>query len=298
MEENPRYIIVGLIVVFSIISIILFSFWIHETHRGDSMVFCDIYFEQGVSGLIIGSPVKYQGLLVGSVDSLELDPQNPDKIHVRILIDENVPLRESSVASLAITGISGDTYIQISAAKPNSPKLKPPPGHETIVIPSSPSILERLMDRAPQVLDSMLETTNRMQLVFDQKNRDHLGQILQNIETFSTSLANKTKDFEKIIDSTKHLIPIVESSVLTMEDVVKRTSKSVNKVTDQMGDMLEENRLPIRNFTTNGLYEISRLVAEFRKTLDSFELFMGDISQKLNNLIPNDSKGEYRLNDI
>ncbi len=297
MENNPRYIIVGLIVVISIISAVLFSFWIHATHRSSNMMLCDIYFAQGVSGLIIGSPVKYQGLLVGSVDSLDLDPENPDKIRVRVHIDRDVPLREGSFASLSITGISGDTYVQISAAQMDKPKLKPLPGNEIIVIPSSSSILEKLMDRAPQVLDSILEATNRMQLVFDQKNREHLTSILENVETFSSSLANKAKGFEDIIDHTNSLIPVVENSVLTMKATVKKTGKSVDQLTGEVTDMIKENRVPLHNFTTGGLYEISRLISEFRKTLDSFDLFMGDISSKLNRLMPDNTQGEYKLNE-
>ncbi len=43
-------------------------------------------FKESVSGLNVGSPVKYKGIKIGSVESLAIDSEDPNTIDVTVKI--------------------------------------------------------------------------------------------------------------------------------------------------------------------------------------------------------------------
>jgi phospholipid/cholesterol/gamma-HCH transport system substrate-binding protein len=75
-----------------------------------------------VDGIRDGSDIRINGIKVGSVTSLALDPKT-FYAEVRLSVDPNIKLSTDSVASVRMSGLLGDKYVEIE------------PGNEDAIIP-------------------------------------------------------------------------------------------------------------------------------------------------------------------
>ena len=65
------------------------------------------------SGLRSGAYVEAAGVRIGTIDSIEFDPEEYLSI-VSMAIDVDVPIHEDAVASIRTAGIIGDKFIKIT----------------------------------------------------------------------------------------------------------------------------------------------------------------------------------------
>lgn len=76
--------------------------------------------EPGIGG---NSPVYWNGIEVGHVDRLSIDPNDPRIVIVRLMVNSDVPIREDTVATLVTVGITQG--INLSPGSPEAPLLRP-----------------------------------------------------------------------------------------------------------------------------------------------------------------------------
>ena len=72
-----------------------------------------VRYRESVSGLDVGSPVRYQGLRVGRVGAMRIAPDDPGAIEVDLALDPGTVLYEGTVARLDQAGLTGLTYINL-----------------------------------------------------------------------------------------------------------------------------------------------------------------------------------------
>ena len=66
-----------------------------------------------VSGLQPQAMVRYRGIAVGKVTSIDFDPKVKGNVRVRITVDERVPLTTSTFATLSYQGVTGLAFIAL-----------------------------------------------------------------------------------------------------------------------------------------------------------------------------------------
>jgi len=57
--------------------------------------------------------VRYSGVRVGEVISVDLDPDRPTAIRVTIEVQKRTPVRADSLATLELEGLTGGRYVQL-----------------------------------------------------------------------------------------------------------------------------------------------------------------------------------------
>ena len=67
----------------------------------------EIVSATAVSGLNSQSTVRYQGVQVGKVQSLALNPDKPGQVRIRIGVAPSTPITESTWAELGVQGRDG-----------------------------------------------------------------------------------------------------------------------------------------------------------------------------------------------
>ncbi len=67
----------------------------------------DLIARTNVTGLYTDAAVRYRGLDVGKVQSIHFDRQHPGQIVIRILVDKNAPITQSTFGSLGLQGVTG-----------------------------------------------------------------------------------------------------------------------------------------------------------------------------------------------
>ena len=68
---------------------------------------------QNVAGLNVGDEVRYGGVRVGSVTSLEIDSAPPNTIRVRLRVRRSTPVRTDTRASITQLGLLGQPYLAL-----------------------------------------------------------------------------------------------------------------------------------------------------------------------------------------
>jgi len=71
------------------------------------------YQDVSVSGLEVGSPVKYLGITVGSIAEIIIDPDDVNRIIVRLSLKEGTPVKTDASADIVAMGITGLKTIEI-----------------------------------------------------------------------------------------------------------------------------------------------------------------------------------------
>ena len=80
--------------------------------------------DESVAGLNLNAPVKYNGVDVGKVQDIALDPANPARVNLLFAIEQGTPIREDTVAVLKTQGLTGIAYVELSGGAAGSPALQ------------------------------------------------------------------------------------------------------------------------------------------------------------------------------
>ena len=144
-----------------------------------------IYFSGPVSGLREGAAVEYNGLPVGKVEQLRIDPEDVALIQTTIAIDPALVIRKDAVATLQSNLLSGVSFVQIRGGTQDAPPLEARGKQRYPVIPSVPSTLASVAESGPELLKKLNDTVDRFSLLLDEKNRQALGESLENLRVFT-----------------------------------------------------------------------------------------------------------------
>ena len=77
METKANYVVIGLFTLAVIVGAFGFVYWFHDTGSSSDRVSYRVLFDGSVSGLRTGASVLFNGLRVGEVAKLQLDPKEP-----------------------------------------------------------------------------------------------------------------------------------------------------------------------------------------------------------------------------
>ena len=143
------------------------------------------YFETHVagpvSGLGTGALVRLNGIEVGRVAKIALDPKDPKLVTLLLQVRDGIEIHSDAVASIESQGLTGVSYVEISGGTLGSPLLIAAEGQKYPQIASRPSSLQEVFDNAPELLSRLLIIADRLESVLDDKNRGAIAETLVNI---------------------------------------------------------------------------------------------------------------------
>jgi len=87
METRASYVLVGAFVLLTLAAAALFVVWLGRYQAEEAYAFYDVYFHESVSGLQKSGVVRYQGVEVGRVEDIQIDPRDIERVKVRIRVE-------------------------------------------------------------------------------------------------------------------------------------------------------------------------------------------------------------------
>lgn len=181
METKARYILVGAFTLSAMAALLGFLLWLAQVEITRSYAQYDIVFDT-VSGLSQDSVVRYNGVDVGKVLSVDLDRQNPQLVRVRIEIRAATPVRKDTVATLSSQGVTGVSFVALEGGSPQSDPLVAVLPAPVPLIASKPSVVQELTDAAPDLLKEAIALIEDVRQFTTPENREAIASILQNVE--------------------------------------------------------------------------------------------------------------------
>lgn len=200
------------------------------------------YFDESVQGLQVDSKVKYRGVDVGWVKSIDVAPDNR-LIEVVMKIDFEGDLSKKNIAKLEPAGITGIVFINLDNAKPEdykkTPRLSFEPSHP--VIPSVPSDIQRIMTNVNEIsenikkidfagISNQIKSTTRTIELF--VNSKQMRNIVANLEETSVSLSKVSENFKNVVgdDSMKEIVAEAKIALQNTRKVLERLGKEVDSL--------------------------------------------------------------------
>src|SRR5512133_2302001 len=118
MENKSHALAAGLFVLFVTALLIALAVWLTRDTR--QLRNYELAGPVNLSGLQPQANVRFQGVPVGKVTGISLDPQTRGQVLVRISVDDLAPISTSTFATLAYQGVTGLASIQLDDSVPPS----------------------------------------------------------------------------------------------------------------------------------------------------------------------------------
>jgi len=202
METRANYVIVGIFTIVAIVAAFGFVYWIARFGEAGETAMLRFRIPGSASGLGRGSSVLFNGVKVGSVDRVYIDPKNPSVAIADTQVDSKTPVTQSTVADVGIAGLTGQANIELRGGNPAEPNLLAQAAqHNSIAeIQANPSAVTNLLEKAQDIFTRVDKVLDGLQ-GFVQDNRAPLTQTIKNVDKFSQALADNSDKVNAFLSS-------------------------------------------------------------------------------------------------
>lgn len=297
METRSNNILVGMFVLLFTAAIAIFVVWMANSSGGAKREY-DIFFKQAVDGLNKGAQVQFSGVPVGQVRQIELWPDDPQFVRVRIEVNENVPVLQGTTAALEGVGFTGVSQISLAGAVKGAPPITDAGPAGKPVIPNRVGGLGELLNTAPQLLQRLSTLTERLAELADDRNQASFAGILANVERTTAIMARNGPALERAINDTRLAI---EQTGLAAEQIgnlaaatqgtidrnvdpamrnLRDTLASANLSMKTLEGAISDARPGLKTFSETTIPEANALIRDLRRTSSSLSSLTEKLDQQ------------------
>jgi len=284
METRAHHVLIGLFTVLVTAGALLFGLWLAKSGRADDTKVYEVIFREAVTGLSIGNGVLYSGIRVGSVERIEIDPDDPRQVVVRIRVARDTPIKQDTHAQLILTNITGNYEIQLSGGSPESPPLTAARRDEVPRIVADPSPLSQLTGSGQALLTQISTLLSNANRLLSPDNTEHIARTLENLSRFSNELATQSTQIgtglQSLAEASRQANEVMAEAVLLLRRTnslidregrtfvgnAAQTMDSLQRATASLERLLLENETALSN-GLQGLNSLGPAVDELRRTL-------------------------------
>lgn len=281
MEPRAHHVLIGVFTLVVAVAAVLFSLWLAKAGQDAETRDYDIVFLEGVRGLSRGSAVQYNGLRVGEVRQLRLDPNDLQRVRAQVSIQASIPIHEDTQARLALAGITGQSVIELSGGTPNSPLLEAT-GDGLPMIVASPSPLAQLMAGGEELMTQISKLLDNANTFLSSENSQSLSASLQKLEvlmgqlsTASEGVPSLVKELSQASQQATTLLSstqgLVDRQGTQAMNAIQKSMEDFSRATQSLNKLLEQNSAAIGR-GAQGLTEIEPALRELRQVLAGFRV--------------------------
>lgn len=292
METRANHLLIGAFTVAIVLFALAFGLWASKYTAERAWREYEVRFAEAVTGLSTGGMVQYNGIQIGNVKSLTLAPEDPRIVVARIQVRSETPVREDTVARLALTGLTGIAFIQLTGGSPDSAPLQALPDHDVPVIRSEESALAKLMNSSEDIATTASEVLLRVRNLLSDENAQRIGNTLANMDEFTLAIAGEREQIaalignaasagERMVQLLSHAdetltrldasLKKVDGSLLDalpgLTDDLRNTLARMESLTRRADDMLAENEEALASFGNEGLSQLGPTLVELRQLI-------------------------------
>ena len=300
MERNANYALVGLVSAVLFAGLVLFVVWLARVQFASQYALYDVDFKGPVRGLSSGGEVFFNGIKVGEVTKLSLDRSDPNRVVARVRITSDAPVKTDSTGSLEPQGVTGVSYVQITAGSPGRPLLRDvTPRDRVPVILTTQGALEGLLQGGGDVLARSLQALDRVNKLLSDENMANFTAALANVKDVTALAKNQGQllvDLDETLREVKRTSEHIDALTLQTDTIVngqgKTTLANLNAAAVQLRASAADaqatlSRLsgPAGEFAANGLPQLSRTIITLQTAAESLDRLVGEVEQNPRQLL-------------
>ena len=279
METRANYVLIGVFTLAVVVGAFGFIYWFQSIGGPGERATYRVVFEGAVSGLGTGGAVLFNGIRVGEVTHLALNPKKPKQVVATVAIDKSVAVRPDTAVSLEYQGLTGIAALSLRGGSPdkpalvgskdNPPVLTAPPGATQDITEAARDALRRLDDFV-----SANETAFHSAAINIDKfskmltnNSHQLDNTLGNLEKFSSALARNSERLDKITEGMQNLTGGADGK----SGEINKAAKSIRILAEHLDKRTADISDGINRFTRSGTKQMEAVGASARHMLQTIE---------------------------
>ncbi|MDY0194262.1 MAG: MlaD family protein [Aliarcobacter butzleri] len=288
MDTKINFFKIGLFVSSLFTLLVIFIFWLGKYGLEDKKYDdYSIFFSESVSGLNIGSSIKFMGFEVGTVKDIKINPYNSEEILIDIQIQKGTPIKEDNFAILGNLGITGLKYIELKGGSNNS-KLLGENQYGMKVIKSKTSALTTFVDSTEDITKEITILLGQMKKVLNDENISNFSSLLskseksmENIEQFSAYLVKNEKKIDELINSMKFFANTGHSSFAS----VKTSADSFKELTTKIKEEFDKGTFDLKGMSSESFENLNSLLKNLENNLNLTQDLINNINESPSDLL-------------
>ncbi len=196
MEVRARYLLIGLFTIAVIGLGFGFVYWLHSGGGLGQRTVYRIRYDGTVSGLIKGSAVLFNGIRVGEVTAMSLDPKNPSQVMVDVAIEAKAPVRADTLAGIDFQGLTGAPIVTLAGGSAQLPLLTPT-GGSIPVLQAEKNAGQGMTQAARDLMRNIDRVVN--------ENATPLRNLIANADQFAAALARNSDRVDGLMSGLERL---------------------------------------------------------------------------------------------
>ncbi|MCK9583506.1 MAG: MlaD family protein [Candidatus Cloacimonetes bacterium] len=274
-----------------------------------------------VSGLQVGGNVNYQGIKVGRVEDVRIDPKDVNRVIVTINIEPGTPIKEDTEAVLSTAILTGIKSVEIKGGTNEAKNMIP--GSQ---IKSGSTLIDDISDRAMNIVEQVEliavnigkltddENQKNIALILEQtglilqETKSNLAGTLDAVSRISNNIAGMTEGLTQNIDDISAsavnaidslnvtTVASLELLTTTMNDelvmITRNLNDNIDQITEQTTYLLQDTRFHINNIGDN----TNTLVLDTTKEIAHISLTINNSLDQINKVLGSDEFGSLMSN--
>ena len=250
---------------------------------------------ESVAGLNLNAPVKYNGVDVGKVQDIQLDPENPERVQLLFAIERGTPIKVDTVAVLKTQGLTGIAYVELDGGAKNAAPLVAIGQQQYPVIQTKPSLSTRLENILTTLLAKLDNTSSNIDSLLSRENQQAFKSAVADIAIVSKTIAARNNEIDAGIvnaaraadntaRATQKLNPIIDKIEPVMNELnitiaqINRSALAIEKAGNEAaiasagaGKTVTSVGANIERYSTETLPEVQRLLTELNELSTSLK---------------------------
>lgn len=294
METRAHHVMIGAFALLVVILTAGFAMWISKAALDREWNIFRVVFAESVTGLTVGGAVQYNGIQVGEVRLLQLDPDDPARVWATVRVGAEVPVRRDTVARLAFTGVTGVAVIQLSGGSPGAELLRGDLDAPGVII-AQPSTIAQLLSSSEDIASTASEVLVRINRLLSEQNVQRVASTLEHLETLSRAAAESESDIRTVLseaaNASRRLAELLDGAESAMRRLDAGLTRAENALAGELpqlsaklnasldaierlsGDsaaLVADNRAALTRFSQQGLSQVGPTLSELRALLEEW----------------------------
>lgn len=256
MENKAHAFMAGLFTLVLLATVAAAVYWFNRDNK--VRVPYELVARTNVTGLNPESTVRYRGLDVGKVASIQFDPTTPGQILIRIQVNKGTPMTQGTFATLSYQGVTGLAFVQLDDDGHDRTPLASSDAH-VAQLRLRPSFIDELQRRGNSLVHNLESATASVNQLLSKDNREAMLDAINSVKTAAQSVNRVATQLEPV---TKQL----PRTVTELNGTLANTHKLTQQLSDPNGPL-------VRNLDSVGKAadQAASSMAAFQATTQSFE---------------------------